>query len=344
MHKLKILLISLLLVSTQLAARTDQNPFSKTFDINIGASAAWKYQGSTATKSAKTAKDQDTYYHLTFDGRVLRLVFGEASKNDITKVKHFEQLAIDDVQIDGVRLPLFQWCLNHQEGHSRFLQQDLVVEKNICMNQGGNGSFTMMLNQDSLDMLEAGKTLSFFVKPFRTTVVINYTLADFSGMVAKLANSAVPTAAVTSSAASVTKKVLRVCQVKPPAGYEIIKPVEYPCDSVSDETNANKKMISLVGIAREQQKKDAAEKARKLQAELAAKKKAEQDKLLLEQKKQEEAAVLAASKLKRQELNSEITQKMLGVCSKMWEKGEHRCYCQKYIDNAPAEIRANSKC
>ncbi len=345
MQKFKILLIGLLLISTQLLARTESNPFSKTLDINIGVDAVWNYQAGTAIKSAKSKQDPDTYYHLRFDGRLLRLVFGEANQNDITKVKHFEQLAIDDVQIDGVRLPLFQWCLNHQERHSRFLQQDLSVEKNICMNQGGNGAFVITLNQDTLDALETGKMLSFFVKPFRTTIVINFSLSDFAGMVVKLAARKTAPVVAAPIAAAPAKTVVRVCLVNPPAGFEMIKAVEYTCDSVSDEVAANNKMAKRVGIAREQQKKEAVEKERKLQAELAAKQKAEQEKQLLEQKKkEEEAALLAASQLKRQELNAEITTKMLGVCGKMWAMGEHRCYCQKYIDKAPEDIRANSKC
>ena len=43
-------------------------------------------------------------------------------------------------------------------------------------------------------------------------------------------------------------------------------------------------------------------------------------------------------------LSSDITRKMIAVCEKNWLQGEHRCYCQKYIEYAPEDIRANSEC
>jgi hypothetical protein len=57
-----------------------------------------------------------------------------------------------------------------------------------------------------------------------------------------------------------------------------------------------------------------------------------------------EAAAIAASEIKQAQLSDEITQKMLKVCDKYWSKGEHRCYCQKYIEHAPASIQASSTC
>ncbi len=40
----------------------------------------------------------------------------------------------------------------------------------------------------------------------------------------------------------------------------------------------------------------------------------------------------------------EIAQKMIKMCEKYWSKGEHRCYCQKYIEYAPDDIQKNSTC
>jgi hypothetical protein len=339
MQKIKILLLSLLLISTQLSARSDLNPFAKSLESTVGTSVAWQYKNDAAVKTSRDAQDTDTYYHLKFDGKSLRLILSSDNTNSPASAKHFEQFAVDDVLIDGKRLPLFQWCLSHQQRHDRFLQQGLTVDKNICENQGENGVFVMMLNQDTLDRLGTGKTLSFVIKPFRTSIVINYALADFADMVSTLVNKQAPTKPVAKAQVPAAKQAPSTCKVKPPAGFETIRTIEYPCGSVVDEVAANKTMLALIG---EHRKKLDEEKESKRQADLAAKKKAEDERLQLELKKKEEAAAIAASKLKQQELNADITTKMLAVCRKMWDKGEHRCYCEKYIDQAPANIQALS--
>ena len=357
MHKIKMILISLLvLASTQLSARSDLNPFSKSLDISFGASVLWKYNDDVAVKSALDNKDAGTYYHLQFDGKSINLMLSESSTDNPSSAKHFDQFAVEDVLIDGQRLPLFQWCLSHQERHARFLQQGLSVQKDICENNGARGTFSMRLNQDTLDALQSGKTLTFVIRPFRTTITVNYALSDFPEMVAILASknapAPIPVQAVAAPAAVVAPvvapvvaaPVVKTCVLQPPLGFESIKQIEYNCNSASEKTRANNSMIAQVSKEREQLKKIEQEKEQKRLAALAASKKAEAERLKLEQQKKEEEAAIAASKLKQQELNAEITAKMLGVCSKMWSKGEHRCYCEKYIDQAPADIQATSTC
>ena len=85
---------------------------------------------------------------------------------------------------------------------------------------------------------------------------------------------------------------------------------------------------------RERQRKLVEEKERK---ELVAK-------LEQEEKLQMEAAAIAASEIKQAQIGDEITQKMLKVCDRYWGKGEHRCYCQKYIEHAPASVQSSSTC
>ena len=353
MHKIKLILIGLLvLVSTQLSARSDLNPFSKSLDISFGASVLWKYNDDVAVKSALDNKDAGTYYHLQFDGKSINLMLSESSTDNPSSAKHYDQFAVEDVQIDGQRLPLFQWCLSHQDRHARFLQQGLSVQKNICENNGARGTFSMRLNQDTLDALQAGERLTFVIRPFRTTITVNYDLSDFPEMVAILASKNAPAPlpapkvakAVVAPAPVVVAPVVRKCVLEPPAGFETIKKLEYNCNSQSGKARANNNMIALVSKERERRKNIELEKERKRLAEVAAAKKAETERLKLEQKKKEEEAAIAASKLKQQEINAEITAKMLGVCGKMWSKGEHRCYCEKYIDQAPREIQASSNC
>jgi len=339
MQKFKIVLLSLLLISTQLSARIEQNPFAKSLENVVGSDVAWQYTNDAATKISQDGQDSGTYYHLKFNGKSLRLSLNSDATDSIASARHFEQFAVDDVLIDDKRVPLFQWCLSHQQRHDRFLQQGLTVDKNICENQGENGIFVMMLNQDTLAQLQAGKTLTFVIKPFRTPIIIKYQLADFNAMLTTLVNKQAPVKPVTKAPAPATKTVARVCKIAPPAGFEMIKPIEYPCDSVVDETEANKTMQAKV---EEHRKKIEEQNHGKQQADLAAKKKAEDERLKLELQKKQEAEAIAASKLKQQELTVDITNKMLAVCRKMWDKGEHRCYCEKYIDQAPENIKALS--
>ena len=151
---------------------------------------------------------------------------------------------------------------------------------------------------------------------------------------------AAPVAATKSKPARVKKK----CWAGPPAKYKNIKPVEYDCNDTTAKIDAERWIANLVNKEKEKERKLAAEKEKqrklaeeKKQAELAAKLK--QEELL-----KAEAAAIAASEAKQAQINNEIKQKMLKVCKKYWDKGEHRCYCQKYIDEAPASIQASSTC
>jgi hypothetical protein len=334
MHKTKILLFSLLLISTQAFASVGTNPFNRSVKTTIGTNVAWQYKNDTAVKTAQDSLDSDIYYHLMFDGKSLHLRLSGGRADTSENVRHFEHFSVNDVKIDGRRIPLFQWCLDHQEQQSGFLQQGLAVEKNLCENRGENGLFTMVLNQNTINALKNGKTLSFVIKPFRTTNIVNFSLADFSSMVARVApeqKAAQPAVKASASTAA------SICTVKPPAGFETIKPVQYPCHSVADESHANKSMAEQVSQIR---KRREIENEKKRKAELEKKKKEEEARQKLELQQKQEAAAIAASKLKQQELSKEITGKMLAMCKSAWSRGENRCYCEKYIDQAPANIKA----
>ena len=335
MHKTKILLFSLLLISTQAFASVGTNPFNRSVKTTIGTNVTWQYKNDTAVKTGQDSLDSDIYYHLMFDGKSLQLRLNGGRADTPGNVRHFEQFAVNDVKIDGRRIPLFQWCLNHQEQQSSFLQQGMGVEKNICENRGENGLFTMVLNQNTIDALKNGKTLSFVIKPFRTTNIVNFSLADFASMVARVTPE--QEAAQPAVKGSASTAAASMCTVKPPAGFETIKPVQYPCHSVADESHARKSMAEQVSQVR---KKREAEKEKKRKAELEKKKQEEAARQKLELQQKQEAAAIAASKLKQQELKKEIENKMLAMCKSAWSRGENRCYCEKYIDQAPANIKA----
>jgi len=141
-----------------------------------------------------------------------------------------------------------------------------------------------------------------------------------------------PVAPVAVTAAPKPKPKAK-CKIGPPEGFSEVKTVAYDCDNVAARIKAKAAVDSKVDEIREQRKLAAAEAERKRKQELAKK----------EQLKKEQEA-LAASAATQAELSTDIAKKMIAVCEKKWAEGEHRCYCQKYIQFAPASIQANSSC
>lgn len=329
-------------LSVNVLAKSD-NPFAKSDVMNVGKDVSWDIDKKAveATKSASDGKG--SYYHLQFDNKQLKLSISADAAG--AKPKSFKQLEIKDVKINGKQSPLFKWCLSNQERHSRFLQQGLKVKKGICSIDGTAGSFTMRLNKDTLNSLQAGSRLTIMLKPFRTPVELNYDIGDFKNMYLALNTKPAPAAAAPVAAAKTTAaKPVKKCMAGPPAAYKQIKPVEYNCADAAAKKDAEARVTKLVNQEKEKQKKLAAEKEK--QRKLAEEKKQQElaAKLAQEEKLAAEAAAIAASEAKQAQIGGEITQKMLKVCEKYWSKGEHRCYCEKYIEHAPSSIQASSTC
>ncbi len=321
----------------------DVNPFAKNDSLNIGKDVSWKIDKKAGLATKSSADKKGVYYHLQFDNKQLKLLI--SSDANAEKPKKYSQLEIKDIQIDGKQSPLFKWCLNNQQRHSRFLQQGLTVKKDVCVVDGNNGLFVMRLNKDTLLALKNGKRLLILLKPFRTPLELKYDISDFGDMY--IALNARPAPVVTKAVAVKPKsksKAKRKCWAGPPAKYKNIKSVEYDCDDATAKIDAERWVTKLVNQEKEKEQKVLAEQEK--QRKLAEQKK--QQDLAAKMKQQEllkaEAAAIAASEQKQALINSEITQKMLKVCKKYWDKGEHRCYCQKYIDHAPASIQASSTC
>ncbi|MFV2003648.1 MAG: hypothetical protein ACC650_00515 [Gammaproteobacteria bacterium] len=339
-------LFLLCIFSFNVSAKND-NPFAKTESLDIGKDISWKADPKAKLATKTISGSKGTYYHLKFNNKQLELLVTSDAGGQ--KPKKFNQLEIKDVKIDGKRSSLFSWCLKNQERHSRFLQQGLKVKKDICVTDGNTGSFVMNLNKQTLTSLQKGEQLLIMLKPFRTPLELHYDLSDFQVMytalnanTAPVAKVAVPVKAATSSRATVSAK--KTCSVNPPAKYKSIKSVKYVCTDAAAKQNAESKVNNLVSQEKAKEKKAAAEKEK--QKKLAEEKKQQEIAAQLEQEKllKVEAAAIAASEAKQAAIGGEIAQKMLKVCEKYWNKGEHRCYCQKYIEYAPSEIQANSSC
>lgn len=338
----RYILFLFLMLGLNFQVLAEANPFAKIDKLNIGKDIAWKINKGAKFAVKTSPGHKGTYYHLFFDNRQLKLLITADAAGK--KPKSFTQLEITNLKIDGKQSPLFKWCLVNQERHSRFLQQGLSVRKNICEVNGDAGAFILRLNKATLEALQKGKRLSIVLKPFRTPLELNYDISDFGDMY--LALNAKPAAAVAApvAASKPAGEIKKKCWAGPPAKYRNIKPVEYECGDAAAKIDAERWITNLVNKEKEKEKKLLAEQERqrklaeeKKQAELAAK-------LKQEEALKAEAAAIAASEAKQAQINLEIKQKMLKVCKKYWDKGEHRCYCQKYIDEAPAAIRAKSTC
>ena len=328
--------------SLNAAAMNGDNPFAKNESVQAGKDISWKVDKKNA-RATKTASDgKGTYYHLQFNNKQLKLlVSSDAAGAD---PKGFTQLQIQDVLIDGEQNPVFKWCLNNQQKHNRYLQQGLSVKKNICVVKGGAGTFVLNLNKDTLASLKKGSSLSIMLKPYRTPLELSYDISDFNDMYVALNARAAPVATTAAVGKAAKPKNKKMCKVTAPAKYKNIQPMEYECDSAAAKSKAEAGVVALVNQEKAKEQRLAAE--REKQRKLAEEKKQQELALKLEQEElmKAEAAALAASEAKQAQIGTDIADKMVSMCEKYWSKGEHRCYCQKYIDSAPSEIQANSTC
>ena len=343
-------LFILCLFSLNISAKNSDDPFAKHQMLDVGLDVHWDIDKTAVLATKSVSDDRGVYYHLKFNNKQLELVVSSDAKG--LSPKSFNNLEVKEFKIDGKQAPLFAWCLNNQQRHNRFLQQGLSVKKNICEIKGEAGRFVIHLNRDTLMALQKGHQLTVVIKPFRTPVELSYDISDFEEMTLALNARSKPIAkpaaavnpAVGVSAQGVAVSAAEKCWAKPPEKYKAIKAIEYSC------VDAAAKLDAETGINNQVNQKIANDKA------LAAQRSAEiekQRKQAEEVARQEQAAKLkqveldaavAASAAKQAEIGDDISNKMVAMCDKYWKKGEHRCYCQKYIEYAPDEIQKNSSC
>jgi hypothetical protein len=351
--------LAILITSSQVIADSN-NPFNKAIVITAGHDISWQYGEQTATKSVKGA--DGTWYHLFYDGLRLRLRLTGSAEDSQYGSRQFEDFAVNDVKIDGKRLDVFQWCLNNQTRHNRYLQQGLTVKKEICQNLGEQGTFVMRLTKETILALDEGNSLEYELEPFRTTVKVKFSIDDFDSVnrefkrqqdeklaairaqeelaIAEAKAKAKAAALIAAPAASIVAakpKTKAKCKISPPEGYTEVNAIAYDCDNVAARINAQASIDLKVEEIQLQRKKSAAEAERKRKAAEAAR-------LAKEEALRKEQEALAASAAVQAELSSDIAKKMIAVCEKKWAEGEHRCYCEKYIEHAPASIKSNPTC
>jgi len=334
--------LAILFTGSQVIAKSP-NPFDKTIMVTAGHDVTWQFGEQTATKSVKGA--DGTWYHLFYDGLRLRLRLTGSRQDSQYAARQFEEFAVYDVKIDGKRMDVFQWCLNNQEKHNRFLQQGLTVKKEVCQNLGAQGSYVMRLTKETINALGEGNTIEYELKPFRTKVLVKFSIDDLDKVnkefkkqyEAKLAASQPRAEPIPIAPVAIVATPKPKCKIAPPKGFAEVKTISYDCDDVAAKNSARASVDSEVNKIRKQRNKAEAEAERK-------RKEAEAARLAKEEALRKEQEALAASAAIQAELSSDIAKKMIAVCEKNWAEGEHRCYCEKYIKYAPAGIRENSSC
>lgn len=338
-------LFILCLFSLNVSAKNSDDPFAKHQILDVGTDVRWNIDKTAMLATKSAGDDRGAYYHLSFNNKQLELIVS-SDANGLSP-KSFNNLEVKAFKIDGKQAPLFVWCLNNQQRHNRFLQQGLSVKRNICEIKGEAGQFVIHLNRDTLTALQNGQRLTIVIKPFRTPIKLSYDISDFEEMTLVLNARSKPIAgnpAVGVSAQAVAVSAAEKCWAKPPEKYKTIKAIDYSCADATAKLDAetginnqvNQKIADDKALADqrsaeiEKQRKQAEEIARQEQA--AKLKQAELD------------AAVAASAAKQVEIGDDISNKMVAMCDKYWKKGEHRCYCQKYIEYAPDDIQKNSSC
>ena len=344
---LTVLIISCLF-SLNVSARSSDDPFAKNQILDVGKDVRWDIDKKAVLATKSVSDDKGSYYHLKFNNKQLELMASSDAKG--LNPKNFSNLEIKAFKIDGKQSPLFAWCLNNQQSHNRFLQQGLSVKKNICEIKGGAGRFVIRLNKDTLTALQKGQQLTVVIKPFRTPIELNYDISDFEEMTLALntkSNPKVKSVAAVAPAMGMSAKAVaapKKCWAKPPEKYKTIKAIEYSC------VDATAKLDAQTGINNQVNQKKANDKALAAQqaAEIEKQRKRAEEIARQEQaaklKQAELDAAIAATAAEQAKIEGDIANKMVAMCDKYWKKGEHRCYCQKYIEHAPSEIQKNSTC
>lgn len=322
------ILVSFLGFSTSVLA---VNPFKKTVDYEFPDNVSWALKKDTAYKTGKVQEGSDVlFFHLSINDRQLRLRF---SKNDpsglVINSRSLSSLVIEDVLVDGQRLPLFQWCLDNQQLESKEFKQDTPVDRNACVNS--NGDFVINLNEQSRELLRKSQTLEIVSEPFRRTEILTFGMTGYAALLKKLEKPVAPVIQTAKPVAKpkpvavpkpVVKKAVKTCLAKAPAEFKAIKPVAYPCSDAAKKANAEGTINKLVAAEKKRAEEAAAEaeERRKQQATAA--------------KEDKDAAAKAEAEWEKRQAAIWIKR-----CQRHWAKRVSPCYCKKYIEHAPKGVQ-----
>lgn len=334
MHGLtsKFIITSLLSLLIALPGVTNAgiNPFKKSKNYNFGADVPWYESRGSVTKSGSVRDGPDTnYYHLNIDKYRLLLRLGKNDPSgELANTRSLGRLAIAEVKADGRRLPIFDWCLSNQHNVTKKLKQNTVVVNDTCINAGGGGDFVINLDEQTKQILKTAKTLTFIVEPYGRPVMLSYNMSGFAELMASLnvpipaavVKEPKPVAPVAAVKAKPKPKPVKMCYEKAPTGFQsAVTAIAYPCNNTVKKANAKAKISARV---KQEKKKMAME---------------------LEAANREKLARQKAVENNKRKIEWDIQQAKIWVkrCEKHWAKGKSPCYCEKYIDKAPAGITSS---
>jgi len=306
-----------------------ENPFKKTIDFDFPDNVSWVLKKDTAVKTGRVKEGSDElFFHLSINNKQLKLRF---SKNDpsgmVINSRSLSSLVIEDVLVNGERLPIFQWCLNNQQADSGKFKQDTPVERNACIN--AEGDFIINLDDRSRQILKSAKTLELVTEPYRRTEILNFGMAGYAAIAKKLDAPVIPAKAAPVIAVekpvitpkAEVKKVVKICQATAPAEYTTIQSVAYPCADAAKKAAAEAKINQKVD-------------AEKKKAELAA---AEARKKQVQEK--EKTGDAAAKAKAEEEWAKRQTAIWIKRCQKHWANMVSPCYCKSYLEHAPKGVK-----
>ena len=264
---------------------------------------------------------------------MLRLGKNDPS-GELENTRPLDSLAISKISIDGRQLPIFAWCLENQQNPGKKLKQNAVVANDVCINSGGGGDFIINLDDDTRRILKNASKLEMTIEPYGRPVKLIYTMSGYAPIMAKINKPVVvpvvkkPVVKAAPKPVVVVKpkpkpkpKPVKMCYARPPVDFKSAVPaMAYPCKDALKKSNAETKISARV----EHEKK-------KMAAEL----KAANDEKLAREKSVEDNQREVEWDAKQNEL-------WISRCKRHWAKNRSPCYCEKYLEQAPAGV--NNTC
>jgi len=311
------------------------NPFKKSKDYIFGPDVVWYENNNAAIKSGSIRDGSDTnYYHLNIDKHRLLLRLGKNDPSgELENTRLLDSLSITEVQIDGQRLPLFDWCLQNQQNPGKKIKQNAVVANDVCINAGGGGDIVFNLDDETRDYLKNAELLEFIVEPYGRPLKLVFSMVGYAPVIAKInkpipppvEKKPVPLPVVVKPISKPKPKAkpkpepVKTCYANAPAGFKSTVPaISYPCDNAAKKSLAEKKISA--GVGREKKK-------------IAARLQAEKNRKLAKERKVEDEKRGAEWDKKQAAL-------WVSRCKRHWAKNRSPCYCEKYLYQAPTGVKS----
>lgn len=307
------------------AGNAGANPFKKSKNYTFGSNIAWYKLNDAALKTGSVKVGSDThYYHLNINNDRLLLRLG---KNDpsgkIENTRILGDLSILAINVDGRRLPLFDWCLVNQQSPSSKLKQNAIVANGVCINAGGGGDFVMRLDGETRNILGKASVLEFIVEPYGRSVKLTYSLLGYAAIMEDI-NKPVPVvvkpvpkpvvvvAPKPKPKAKPKVEPVKICYAKPPAEFKSqVSTLKYPCSDKAKKASAESKVSAQV-------------------------KQAEKKKVAIANEEREMRQRAREDNKREAEWGSKQSVLWISRCKKHWAKNRSPCFCEKYFEQAPA--------